>query len=139
MTRENENGLTGYPSIDKPWLKYYSREAINAPLPKITLYQYAWENNKNDLGDTTFRYFGTKITYWQFFERVKNTARSFAAMGVGAGDIVTIMSMHTPETIYALYALKLSRRGRKYGLYDAFRKGNCPHNRVYGVKAVSGA
>ena len=25
---------TGYPSIDKPWLKYYSQEAINAPLPE---------------------------------------------------------------------------------------------------------
>ena len=25
-----EKELTGYPSIDKPWLKYYSEEAINA-------------------------------------------------------------------------------------------------------------
>ena len=24
-----ENKLTGYPSIDKPWLKYYSEETIN--------------------------------------------------------------------------------------------------------------
>lgn len=24
--------MTGYPSIDKPWLKYYSREAIEAPI-----------------------------------------------------------------------------------------------------------
>ena len=30
--------LTGYPSIDKPWLKYYSEEAINAPLPESSLY-----------------------------------------------------------------------------------------------------
>lgn len=25
-----EKELTGYPSIDKPWLKYYSEEEINA-------------------------------------------------------------------------------------------------------------
>ena len=25
--------LTGYPSLDKPWLKYFSKEAINTPLP----------------------------------------------------------------------------------------------------------
>lgn len=31
MTTQN---MTGYPSIDKPWLKYYSEEAINAPLPE---------------------------------------------------------------------------------------------------------
>ena len=24
--------LTGYPSVDEPWLNYYSEEAINAPL-----------------------------------------------------------------------------------------------------------
>lgn len=23
-----QKGLTGYPSIDKPWLKYYSKDAI---------------------------------------------------------------------------------------------------------------
>ena len=31
MTTQN---MTGYPSIDKPWLKYSSEEAINAPLPE---------------------------------------------------------------------------------------------------------
>ena len=59
---------TSYPSIDKPWLKYYSEEAINKPLPKMSMYEYAWENNKNDLSDIAFSYFGTKISYGEFFE-----------------------------------------------------------------------
>ena len=29
---QTEKKLTGYPSIDKPWMKYYSEEAISAPL-----------------------------------------------------------------------------------------------------------
>ena len=29
-----EKKLTGYPSIDKPWMKYYSEEAVNAKLPE---------------------------------------------------------------------------------------------------------
>ena len=28
MPDNNNTPLTGYPSIDKPWLKYYSEEAI---------------------------------------------------------------------------------------------------------------
>ncbi len=28
---------TGYPSIDRPWLKYYPEEAINATLPRCTI------------------------------------------------------------------------------------------------------
>ena len=32
--------LTGYPSIDQPWLKYFQPDAINAPLPECTVYEY---------------------------------------------------------------------------------------------------
>ena len=35
----NTNQTTGYPSIDKPWLKYYSDEAINAKLPNCSMYE----------------------------------------------------------------------------------------------------
>lgn len=43
----NEKGLTGYPSIDKPWLKYYSEEAINSPLPECTVYENVYRHNKD--------------------------------------------------------------------------------------------
>ncbi len=31
---EVKGEMTGYPSIDKHWLKYYSEEAINVSLPE---------------------------------------------------------------------------------------------------------
>ena len=105
MPEQTEKKATGYPSIDKPWLKYYSEEAINEPLPECTMYQYIWENNKDHLSDIALRYYGTKISYSKLFENIKKAANAFYAMGVRAGDIVTIMSMHTPETIYAIYGL----------------------------------
>lgn len=97
--------MTGYASIDKPWLKYYSDEAINAPLPEMTMYQYIWENNKDHLSNNALRYYGTKITYGELFENIKRAANAFFSIGIRAGDYVTIMSMHTPETIYAIYGL----------------------------------
>ncbi|MBQ8953895.1 MAG: acyl--CoA ligase [Clostridia bacterium] len=96
---------TGFPSVDRPWLKYYSEEAINAPLPEMTMYQYIWENNKDYLSGVALRYYGAKITYGKLFETIKKAASAFYAMGVRPGDIVTIMSMHTPETICCIYAL----------------------------------
>ena len=45
MISQTEHELTGYPSIDKPWLKYYSEEAIQAELPECTVLQYI--KNKN--------------------------------------------------------------------------------------------
>ena len=42
MMQSNEKQITGYPSIDKPWLKYYSEEARNAVMP-----EYIYESNKD--------------------------------------------------------------------------------------------
>lgn len=97
--------ITGYPSIDKPWLKYYSEEAINAPLPEKTLYQYIYENNRDDTSNIAINYFGRKISYAALFDNIEKAAKAFNAIGIKSGDIVTIMSMHTPEMIYSIYAL----------------------------------
>lgn len=37
-----EKELTGYLSIDRPWLKYYSEEAKNAKMPKCTIWEYMY-------------------------------------------------------------------------------------------------
>ena len=97
--------LTGYPSIDKPWLKYYSEEAINAPLPECTIYEYLWENNKEHLDDVALVYFARKITYRDLFRNIDKTANAFSSIGIGKGDVVTIQSLSLPQVVYMIYAL----------------------------------
>ena len=97
--------LTGYPSIDKPWLKYYSKEAINAPLPECTIYEYLWENNKDHLDDIAIIYFNRKITYGELFRNINKTASALVAVGVKKGEIVTVAMPSIPEVLYAVYAL----------------------------------
>lgn len=93
------------PSIDKPWLKYYSEEAIQAELPECTVLQYIKNKNTNNLNGIALNYFGNKITYREFFENIDKVAKAFYAIGIRKGDIVTIASLHTPETIYIIYGL----------------------------------
>lgn len=97
--------LTGYPSIDKPWLKYYSEETINASLPECTIYEYLWENNKDHLDETAIHYFGKKISYGKLFEKIKQVKSAFATLGVCEGDIVSLVLVNIPETVYIMYAL----------------------------------
>lgn len=73
----SEKELTGYPSIDKPWLKYYSEEAIDSPLPECTAYEYMYQNNKEYPNGIAIDYFGRKITFKQLFESIDNVAVSF--------------------------------------------------------------
>lgn len=97
-----KQSLTGYPSIDKPWLKYYREDVINAPLPECTIYDYLWENNKDHPDDVAILYFHRRITYRELFENIDKTAAAFSAQGVKKDDVVTLMALNCPETIYCL-------------------------------------
>ena len=96
---------TGYASIDKPWLKYYSEEAINAPLPECTIYEYLVENNKDYLSDIAIYYLGRKITYKELFYNIDKTAAALLKVGVKEKEIVTIALPSIPEALYCVYAL----------------------------------
>jgi len=96
---------TGYPSIDKPWLKYYSKEAVDASLPECTIYEYLIANNKDYPSDIAILYVGRKITYKQLFDCIDQTAAALTALGVKPGEIVTVALPSIPEALYTVYAL----------------------------------
>lgn len=100
-----ESKLMGYPSIDKPWLKYYSEEAIHATIPDCTMYEYLWESNKDHLDDIALIYFERKIRYKVLFDRIDEIASAISDCGIKPGDTVSIVSLNTPETICTFYAL----------------------------------
>lgn len=97
--------MTGYASIDKPWLKYYSDGAINAPLPESSLYDYLYDCNKEHMEDYALNYFGNKITFRKLFEMIDCAAKAFQAIGVRECDIVPIVSVSTVASIVCFYAL----------------------------------
>lgn len=96
---------TGYPSIDKPWLKYYGEEAINAELPECTLYEYLYENNKEHLSDYALNYFGNRITFGKMFQNIDVVANALLKYGVKLGDVVSVVTVSTATSVFILYAL----------------------------------
>ena len=65
-----KDSLTGYASKDKPWLKYYDMRPEDVSIPDISLYEYIYNNNKNNLNDIALNYYHRKITYKELFENV---------------------------------------------------------------------
>lgn len=100
-----EKQLTGYPSIDRPWLKYYSEEALNTSLPECSIYQFFFEKNKANKNAAAFEYFGKTFTYREMFQGIQQAEAGFRKEGVQAGDIVSAVAISVPETIYTFYAL----------------------------------
>ena len=101
----NKEQMTGYPSIDKPWMKYYSEEALNTQLPDRTAYEHIYERHKEHLEEIALVYFGKKITYGELFKNVEAAKRAFECAGVKKGDIVVMVMLSTPETVYSVLAL----------------------------------
>ena len=92
-------------SQEKVWMKYYSEESRNAPLPRCKAYDYIIERNKDRLDAPALHYYGKDISFHELMRRVDDAANAFAAMGVKEGDIVSFLSVQIPETIAAVYAL----------------------------------
>jgi len=101
----NMKSMTGYPSIDKPWLKYYNSSTLEERTTGCTAFDLIYENNRNNLKQVAFLYFGREITYWEFFSRIRETAQAFWGSGVRKGDVVTVAMLNIPETMYIMYAL----------------------------------
>lgn len=96
--------LTGYPSVDKPWLKYYNEEQIKTVMPQKTCYEYLHECNEKYLGRTALSYFGRKITFEELFLNIDSVAAALKAAGVKENDIITISLPNIPEAAYLFYA-----------------------------------
>ena len=99
------NNMTGYPYLDKPWNSYYKESAFSKDKPKRTVYKEVLSNNFNYPHDLALEYFGAKINFDKFFKNVDKAAKAFAEYGVKKGDFVTICSAGNPEMVYAFYAL----------------------------------
>lgn len=66
-------------------------------------------------------YFGNRITYQKLFDRIKETADAFTMAGIKRGEMVTILSLITPETILYL-CVELHRCSCQYGIFILIRR-----------------
>ena len=93
-----------YASQAKPWLKYYDQKFIDQTLPALSAFEYVCQRSKNHLNDTALEYYSRKFTYADLIVNVKKTAAALRGAGVKKGDIITVVSIMTPEIIALFYA-----------------------------------
>ena len=98
--------LTGKPSVDKPWLKFYPPGIEQMmQIPPLTLNQFMHVACRGeDL--PVIHYYGNEITWKQFFSMVDNTACALRAAGLGEGDQIPVLLRATPEFLVLLMAVE---------------------------------
>jgi len=121
-----KNGQTGYPSIDRPWLQYYSDEAINAPLPEGSMYDYMRACNVGRENATALTCGNRHISFLKFFADIDNCAKALDSYGVKAGDVVSAIMLASPEAVILLYAIN------KIGAVSCFLSPSSPEDTIRG-------
>ena len=103
--------LTGVPSIDKPWLKYYDEKSLNLEVPDMSIYQMVELYTKNYLDDIALELrissnnfsHGNTITYKKYLELMKNFAKSLKSIGVKNNEIISTILPNIPESRVSIY------------------------------------
>lgn len=107
-----EKNLTGYPSIDKPWLKYYDKLFDENDLPKMTIYELACSRNKENMSNIALDVRmssndfneGITITYNDYFTRIVKCAKAASVLGIEKDEIIPIILPNVPEARICIYA-----------------------------------
>ncbi len=107
--------LTGYASIDKPWLKYYEQGVDKTTIPNKSIYQMVKESNQKRLDKIAIDFrsssndykSGIKITYDKYFKRMEDIARSYSTLGLKPNDILITILPNIPESRMLIYGLNI--------------------------------
>ena len=104
---EIQEDITGYPSLDKIWLKYYQEEYIRADIPYMTIIEYLKESNKNNMKQIAINPLENKgiLTYEELFQMIDKVASSLDSLEIYKGDVIMgILPSVTAHEVYLLYA-----------------------------------
>lgn len=69
------------------------------------MYQDLWQDKTALLAQPALRCGDISLSFGAFFDAIRQAEAGLRAMGVQAGELVTILSLNTPESVIAFYAI----------------------------------
>jgi long-chain acyl-CoA synthetase len=88
----------------KPWVKFYGPVPASIAYPRVTMYEALMKTVASRPNAIAWDFFGTLCTYRQFAEMIRQCADALAALGLKAGDRITISMPTCPQGIICFYA-----------------------------------
>lgn len=96
---------TGYPSVDKPWLKYYPKDAQIIEPIELTYYEYYLKVNKCFLSNPGIEFYGNIITRKEIIFNSDIAAKLLKYLGVKKQEQILLGMIGIPEAFYILMGL----------------------------------
>lgn len=125
--------LTGKPSIDRPWMKFYPDVVNKMEVPECTLVDYL-KNACPGLDVTAMHYYGNDISWAAMYENAEQAAKSLKAVGFGEGDQIPVFLRSVPEFVSLLLAAE--KIGASLLCRDNTLEENIDAVRLAGAKVI---
>ena len=82
---------TGYPHLDKPWMKFYDEKYLDVPFSRDTIYDFFVKNSQCHLSSVATDFYGYRISY-------SNVQVNFQCSFEDLSDII-LLSLKSNEDI----------------------------------------
>lgn len=102
----SEQKMTGFPSIDKPWLKYYNSKSYHENL-NVSIYDFWHQISEQAYDANVMNYCGHKISNRVMDANIHKVAQALSSLGVQNGDVISICAINIPEIAYLLFGANL--------------------------------
>ena len=103
MTKESKHNANL--SVKAPWLKSLGNVPAHLDYFQGSMYDRVAEISENYPDLIAYDFMGSKVRYKDFISRVDKCARALAAIGVKAGESVTICMPNAPQAVIMFYAV----------------------------------
>lgn len=87
-----------------PWFEHQNPDLWRSEYPEGSMYDYLKSTAQKHLNNCAIEFEGKKTTYSELLNQIDSVADSFATIGVKKGDIISIISVNTPQAVVSIYA-----------------------------------
>ncbi len=86
------------------WTEHLDLKNRTLEYPECSIYNFFKQNAQNNLNEIAIEFEGKKTSYKQLLSQIETTAKALINIGIKKGDVISIISINTPEVIMMIYA-----------------------------------
>lgn len=86
------------------WTEHLSASNIINKYPECSMFEYLKQTAQKYPDNIALVFQGKKTTYRKLINQIETAAKSLVSIGIKSGDIISVISINTPEVLIMIYA-----------------------------------